>query len=54
MADAENLRSRLSRNPIVVAPGVYDALTGTKELPALGPRYDGPVQPTDSRSSVCR
>ena len=27
MADAETLRSRLSRKPIVVAPGVYDALT---------------------------
>jgi 2-methylisocitrate lyase-like PEP mutase family enzyme len=27
MADAENLRSRLGRKPIVVAPGVYDALT---------------------------
>ncbi len=54
MADAETLRSRLSRNPIVVAPGVYDALIGTKELPALGPRYDAPVQPTDNRSSVRR
>ncbi len=27
MADAENLRSRLGRKPIVVAPGVYDAFT---------------------------
>ena len=27
MADAETLRSRLNRKPIVVAPGVYDALT---------------------------
>jgi 2-methylisocitrate lyase-like PEP mutase family enzyme len=27
MANAENLRSRLSRKPIVVAPGVYDAFT---------------------------
>jgi 2-methylisocitrate lyase-like PEP mutase family enzyme len=27
MADAENLRSRLARKPIVVAPGVYDAFT---------------------------
>ena len=27
MADVENLRSRLARKPIVVAPGVYDALT---------------------------
>jgi 2-methylisocitrate lyase-like PEP mutase family enzyme len=27
MADAENLRYRLARKPIVVAPGVYDALT---------------------------
>src|SRR6476659_935031 len=27
MADAETLRSRLSRKPIVVAPGVYDAFT---------------------------
>jgi 2-methylisocitrate lyase-like PEP mutase family enzyme len=27
MADAETLRSRLARKPIVVAPGVYDALT---------------------------
>jgi 2-methylisocitrate lyase-like PEP mutase family enzyme len=26
-ADAETLRSRLARKPIVVAPGVYDALT---------------------------
>jgi 2-methylisocitrate lyase-like PEP mutase family enzyme len=27
MADAETLRSRLARKPIVMAPGVYDALT---------------------------
>jgi 2-methylisocitrate lyase-like PEP mutase family enzyme len=27
MANAENLRSRLARKPIVVAPGVYDAFT---------------------------
>jgi 2-methylisocitrate lyase-like PEP mutase family enzyme len=27
MADAETLRSRLSRKPIVAAPGVYDAFT---------------------------
>ncbi len=27
MADVEHLRSRLDRKPIVVAPGVYDALT---------------------------
>src|ERR1700751_1651286 len=27
MADEETLRSRLSRKPIVVAPGVYDAFT---------------------------
>lgn len=27
MADTETLRTRLSRKPIVVAPGVYDALT---------------------------
>jgi 2-methylisocitrate lyase-like PEP mutase family enzyme len=27
MADAETLRSRLSRKPIVVAPGIYDAFT---------------------------
>ena len=27
MADPETLRSRLNRKPIVVAPGVYDALT---------------------------
>jgi 2-methylisocitrate lyase-like PEP mutase family enzyme len=27
MADVETLRSRLARKPIVVAPGVYDALT---------------------------
>jgi 2-methylisocitrate lyase-like PEP mutase family enzyme len=27
MADAENLRSRLARKPIVVAPGIYDAFT---------------------------
>src|SRR6476660_6250419 len=27
MADTEALRSRLSRKPIVVAPGVYDAFT---------------------------
>jgi 2-methylisocitrate lyase-like PEP mutase family enzyme len=27
MADAETLRARLNRKPIVVAPGVYDALT---------------------------
>jgi 2-methylisocitrate lyase-like PEP mutase family enzyme len=27
MADAETLRSRLNRKPIVVAPGVYDAFT---------------------------
>jgi len=27
MADTETLRSRLSRKPIVVAPGVYDAFT---------------------------
>jgi 2-methylisocitrate lyase-like PEP mutase family enzyme len=27
MADAETLRSRLSRKPIVVAPGIYDAVT---------------------------
>ena len=27
MADAETLRSRLTRKPIVVAPGVYDAFT---------------------------
>ena len=27
MADAETLRTRLTRKPIVVAPGVYDALT---------------------------
>jgi len=27
MADAETLRSRLARNPIIVAPGVFDALT---------------------------
>lgn len=27
MVDAENLRTRLARKPIVVAPGVYDALT---------------------------
>jgi 2-methylisocitrate lyase-like PEP mutase family enzyme len=27
MADAETLRTRLARKPIVVAPGVYDALT---------------------------
>src|SRR6266576_3438900 len=27
MADAETLRIRLARKPIVVAPGVYDALT---------------------------
>ena len=27
MADAEILRSRLARKPIVVAPGIYDAFT---------------------------
>src|SRR3974377_273026 len=27
MTDTENLRSRLARKPIVVAPGVYDAFT---------------------------
>jgi hypothetical protein len=54
MPDAENLRSRLNRNPIVVAPGVYDALIGTKEPPGLGSRYDAPVEPTDNRSSVRR
>ena len=54
MADAETLRSRLSRNPIVEAPGVYDVLIGTKELPAFRSRYDVPVQPTDNRSSVRR
>jgi 2-methylisocitrate lyase-like PEP mutase family enzyme len=27
MADAETLRSRLTRKPIVVAPGIYDAFT---------------------------
>jgi len=27
MTDAENLRTRLARKPIVVAPGVFDALT---------------------------
>jgi len=27
MSDAENLRARLTRKPIVVAPGVFDALT---------------------------
>src|SRR5262245_7759619 len=27
MADAEQLRTRLMRKPIVVAPGVYDAFT---------------------------
>jgi 2-methylisocitrate lyase-like PEP mutase family enzyme len=27
MADAKTLRSRLNRKPIVVAPGIYDALT---------------------------
>src|SRR6201991_3089670 len=27
MADADTLRSRLARKPIVVAPGVYDAFT---------------------------
>src|SRR6188768_4119718 len=27
MAETETLRSRLSRKPIVVAPGVYDAFT---------------------------
>src|SRR5215467_14290474 len=27
MADAESLRSRLARKPILVAPGVYDAFT---------------------------
>ncbi len=27
MATAENLRSRLARKPIIVAPGVYDAFT---------------------------
>ncbi|MGB8107176.1 MAG: isocitrate lyase/phosphoenolpyruvate mutase family protein, partial [Pseudolabrys sp.] len=27
MTDAVNLRTRLARKPIVVAPGVYDALT---------------------------
>lgn len=27
MTDAVNLRTRLARNPIVIAPGVYDALT---------------------------
>jgi len=52
MTDAETVCSRLSRNPIVAAPGVYDVLIGTKELPALGPRYDAPAQPTDNRSSV--
>jgi hypothetical protein len=52
MADAETLRSRLCRRPIDVAPSVYDALTGAKELPALGPRYDATVQPTDDRSSL--
>jgi hypothetical protein len=54
MTDADNLRSRWNRNPIVAAPGVYDALIGTKEPPALGSRYDAPVQPTDNRSSVRR
>ena len=27
MVDAETLRTRLTREPIVIAPGVYDALT---------------------------
>ena len=27
MVDSETLRTRLARKPIVVAPGVYDALT---------------------------
>jgi len=27
MADAETLRTRLTRKPVVVAPGIYDALT---------------------------
>jgi len=52
MADAGTLRTRQCRRPIVVAPSVYDALTDTKELPALGPRYDAPVQPTDNRSGL--
>ena len=28
MTDAANLRTRLARKPIVVAPGVFDALVG--------------------------
>jgi hypothetical protein len=54
MADAETLRYRLCRKPIVVAPGVYDALIDPRELPALGPQYDAHVQPTDNRSRVRR
>jgi 2-methylisocitrate lyase-like PEP mutase family enzyme len=27
MVDAESLRARLTRKPIVVAPGIYDAFT---------------------------
>jgi 2-methylisocitrate lyase-like PEP mutase family enzyme len=34
MADAETLRSRLARKPIVVAPGVYDALTALLAMQA--------------------
>jgi 2-methylisocitrate lyase-like PEP mutase family enzyme len=34
MADAENLRSRLARKPIVVAPGVYDAFTALLAMQA--------------------
>lgn len=34
MADAENLRSRLARKPIVMAPGVYDAFTALLAMQA--------------------
>jgi 2-methylisocitrate lyase-like PEP mutase family enzyme len=34
MADAETLRSRLSRKPIVVAPGIYDSFTALVAMQA--------------------
>ena len=58
MADAETLRSRLRRKPIVVAPGVYDALTalvadaGRVSARSMSPAPPSPIPGSAGRISA--
>jgi hypothetical protein len=54
MTDVETLRSRLSRDPLDVAPSVYNASIGTNGLLVPGQRYYTHVQVAANRPGFRR